>query len=131
MKDVMILYLGPSWTWSYGSWIYNCLCNQCLSHLTLWVRIPLMWGVLYTTLCDNVCQLLATGRSFSPGTPVPSTNKTDRNDIAEIPHNHSRDKKNITKMHHSNKVGISLICGKHFHDYITSPRGVVGPIKVA
>jgi len=23
MKDVMILHLGPSWTWSYGSWIYN------------------------------------------------------------------------------------------------------------
>jgi len=21
---------GPSWSWSYGSWIYNCLCNQCL-----------------------------------------------------------------------------------------------------
>jgi hypothetical protein len=21
----------PSWTWSYGSWIYNYLCNQCLS----------------------------------------------------------------------------------------------------
>jgi len=27
-----------------GSWIYNYLCNQCLSPLTLWVRIPLiMW----------------------------------------------------------------------------------------
>jgi hypothetical protein len=24
-------YLGPSWSWSYGSWIYNYLCNQCLS----------------------------------------------------------------------------------------------------
>ena len=21
---------GPSWSWSYGSWIYNYLCNQCL-----------------------------------------------------------------------------------------------------
>jgi hypothetical protein len=31
---------GPSWSWSYGSWIYNHLCNQCLSLLTLWVRIP-------------------------------------------------------------------------------------------
>jgi hypothetical protein len=27
---------------------------------------------------------LATGRWFSPGTPVSSTNKTDRHDIAEI-----------------------------------------------
>jgi len=24
---------GPSWLWSYGSWIYNYLCNQCLSPL--------------------------------------------------------------------------------------------------
>jgi len=24
---------GPSWPWSYGSWIYNYLCNQCLSPL--------------------------------------------------------------------------------------------------
>jgi hypothetical protein len=30
---------GPSWSWSYGSWICNYLCNQCLS---LWVRIPIM-----------------------------------------------------------------------------------------
>jgi hypothetical protein len=27
---------------SYGSWIYNYLCNQCLSSLKLWVRIPLI-----------------------------------------------------------------------------------------
>ena len=32
----------------YGSWIYNYLCNQYLSPLTLWVRIPLRWGVLDT-----------------------------------------------------------------------------------
>jgi hypothetical protein len=31
-----------SWSWLYGSWIYNYLCNQCLSPRTLWVRIPLM-----------------------------------------------------------------------------------------
>jgi hypothetical protein len=29
----------------------------------------------YTTLCDKVCQWLATGRWFLPGTPVSSTNK--------------------------------------------------------
>ena len=45
---------GPSWSWSYGSWIYNYLCNQCLSPLKLW------------------------------GTLVSSTNKTDRRDITEI-----------------------------------------------
>jgi hypothetical protein len=67
--------------WSHGSWIYNYLCNQCLSALTLWVRIPLRRAVLDTTLCDEVCQRFATGQWFSPGTPVSSTNKTDCHDI--------------------------------------------------
>jgi len=52
--------------WSYGIWIYNYLCNQCLSPLTLWVWTPLRRGVLDTTLCDKVCQLLAEGQWFSP-----------------------------------------------------------------
>ena len=73
----------PSWPWSYGSWIYNYLCNQCLSPLMLlWVRISIR--VRCTTLCDKVCQWLVIGRWFSPGTPVASTNKTVRSDIAEI-----------------------------------------------
>ena len=41
-------------------------------------------GVLDTTLCDKVCQWLVTGRWFSLGTPVSSTNKTDCHDISEI-----------------------------------------------
>ena len=41
-------------------------------------------GVLDTTLYNKVCQWLATGWWFSSGTPVSSTNKTDRHDIAEI-----------------------------------------------
>jgi hypothetical protein len=46
---------------------------------------PCSWrGVLDTTLCDQVCQWLATDRWFSPGTPVSSINKTDRHDITEI-----------------------------------------------
>ena len=49
----------------------------------LCVRIPLRQGVLDTTLCDTVCQWLATGQWFSPDTPVSSTNKTDSNDIAD------------------------------------------------
>ena len=40
-------------SWSYCSWIYNYLCNQYISPLKLWVRIPI--GVLDTTLCDKVC----------------------------------------------------------------------------
>jgi len=69
----------PSWSWSYGSWIYNYLCNQCLSHQLLWVRISIRSRC--TTLCDKVCQWLATYRWFSPCPPFSSTNKTDRHDI--------------------------------------------------
>jgi len=37
------------WTWSYGSWIYNYICNQCISPLMLWVRISIRPRC--TTLC--------------------------------------------------------------------------------
>jgi hypothetical protein len=43
-------------SWSYGSWIYNYLCNQCLSQLTLRFRIPNKRGVFDKTLCNKVCQ---------------------------------------------------------------------------
>jgi hypothetical protein len=33
---------------------------------------------------DKVYQLLVTGRWFTPGPPVSSTNKTDRHDITKI-----------------------------------------------
>ena len=32
---VLMFVSGPSWSCSYGSWIYNYLCNQCLSQLLL------------------------------------------------------------------------------------------------
>ena len=60
-----IIKKGTLWSWLYGSWIYNYLCNQCLSPLTLWVWIPLRRSVLETTLCDKVCQWLATAQWFS------------------------------------------------------------------
>ena len=41
-----------------------------LSPLTLWVRIPLRWGVLDITLCDNVYHWLTIDRWFSSGTTV-------------------------------------------------------------
>jgi hypothetical protein len=42
----------PSWSWSYVSWIYNFLCNQCIS---LWVWMPLMvkctqYNIMWSTL---------------------------------------------------------------------------------
>ena len=62
---------GPSLSWSYGSWIYNYLCNQCLSPLSCEFESRSWRDVLDTTLWDKVCQW------FSPGTTVSSTNKTD------------------------------------------------------
>ena len=82
--DMRTLYfkLGPSWPWSYGSWIYNYLCNQWLSLLILWVRISIRARL--STLCYKVCQWLATGRRFSPGPSVSSTNNTDSHAIAKV-----------------------------------------------
>jgi hypothetical protein len=48
----------------------------------LWVRISIKTRC--TALCDKACTWLATGRWFSPGLPVSSTNKTISHDIAEI-----------------------------------------------
>jgi len=44
---VPIICWGPPWL--YGSWIYNYLCNQCLSQLMLWVWISIR--ARCTTLC--------------------------------------------------------------------------------
>jgi hypothetical protein len=52
-------------------------CNSCEFDHRSWRGVP------DTTLCDKVCQWLAAGRWFSPGIPVSSTNKTDRQE-AEI-----------------------------------------------
>ena len=43
-------------------------------HWCLWVRNSIRTRC--TTLCDEVCQWLATGLLFSPGPPVSYTNKT-------------------------------------------------------
>ena len=37
-----LLLLKDLWSWSYGGWIYNYLCNKCLSPLKLWVTTPFM-----------------------------------------------------------------------------------------
>jgi hypothetical protein len=43
-----------------------------------------MAGLLDTTFCDKVCQLLVAGLWFSPDTLVSSTNKNERHVITEI-----------------------------------------------
>jgi hypothetical protein len=60
----------------YGSWIYNYMCNRCLSPLKLWVRIQLMARCTHYNF-DQVCQWLAAGQWFP-------YNKTDHHDISEI-----------------------------------------------
>jgi hypothetical protein len=87
MKSCKYMYMcimPEGLSWSYGSWIYSYLCNQCLSPLMLRVRIQLVLSVLDTTLCDKACQWPAAGQWFSDSTPVSSTNKADRHDVAEI-----------------------------------------------
>jgi hypothetical protein len=62
--------------WSYRSWIYNYLCNQCPSPLKLWVRIPLM------AMCTRYN--LHVIKFVNDLWQVSHTNETDRHDIAEI-----------------------------------------------
>ena len=68
-------------------WIYNYLCNQCLSRLKFVSSFPAhseMYSIQHYMI--NVCQWLATCRwiSLSSRTQVFFTNKTDYHDITEI-----------------------------------------------
>ena len=61
------------------------LCRGCRDHDRMVVGLATTYvRVRCTTLCDKVCQPLATGRWFSLGPPVSSTNKTNRHDLTEI-----------------------------------------------
>ena len=73
---------GPLWSWSYSSWNYNYLNNQCLSPLKLQVQIPLRWDVL-----DKVIKFVSDlwqVSGFLWVLLISSTNKTDCHDIKEI-----------------------------------------------
>jgi hypothetical protein len=59
-------------------------------------------------VCDKVCQWLAAGQWFSLGTPVSSTNKTDRHDITEILLKVSLNTINSTN--HRLNIGINGLC---------------------
>jgi hypothetical protein len=62
--------VGPSWSWSYDSWIYNYLCNQCLSPLKLWVRTPFMARCTRYIMWPSLSEI-ATGRCFFSGNSFP------------------------------------------------------------
>jgi hypothetical protein len=81
----MIFNQGPSWSSSYGSWIYN-LPMQSVPILTNVVSPNPADGEVYSIqhyAIKFVSNLRQVG-GFLPGTPVSSTNKTDRHDIHGI-----------------------------------------------
>jgi len=43
------------WSCSYGSWMYDYLCYQCISPLKLWVRTPFMVRCTRPKLLSPVC----------------------------------------------------------------------------
>jgi hypothetical protein len=73
-RDRMVVGSIPT----YAIGVYH----QCHLHCEFEPRS--WWGAFDRTLCDKYCQWFATGQWFSPGTPVSSTNKTDRHNITEI-----------------------------------------------
>jgi hypothetical protein len=73
---------GPLWSWSYGSWIYNLLCNQCLSPLSFVSSNPAHGEVYW--MYHYVIKFVSDLRQVGGFLLVSSTNKTDRHDITEI-----------------------------------------------
>jgi hypothetical protein len=65
---------------------YMCWVTKIYIFIVEWIMCGqyLSRGVFDTTLCDKVCQWVPVSLWFPPGTPVSSSNKTDRHDIAEI-----------------------------------------------
>ena len=87
-------YVCIQWSWSCGSWIYNYLCNQCLSPLKL-VGFTTTYAIsaYHHQRCEfesrsgkmyliqhyviKFVSDFVAGHWFFPGTLVSSTNKTD------------------------------------------------------
>ena len=70
--------------WSYGSWTYNYLCNQCLSPLKLLVRNPLMVRCTrYNTKWKSLSVTCNRSVIFSEHTSF-FHHSTDRHDVTEI-----------------------------------------------
>jgi hypothetical protein len=77
----------------------------------VWVRAQL-WKLQkgctrLAAASDKVCQLLAHGRWFSPGTPISSITKTGRHDIAEILLKVALNTKNKKK---NNQITVTMKC---------------------
>ena len=78
-SNIVHMNMGPSWSWSYGSWIYCYLINQCLSPLTLWVRTPFMqMCTRYNIMWQSLSVTCNRSVVFSGYSGFYSTNKTWR-----------------------------------------------------
>ena len=114
---IFIHYRGPSWSWSYGSWIYNTIyAIGAYHHWCCEFESRSGRGVQHNVI-KFVSDLRQVG-GFSAGTPVSSTNKTDRHDIAEILLKVALNTiKQTTKNHY--RVCLSThapgVCGNHTH----------------
>jgi hypothetical protein len=62
-----------------------------------------------TAASDKVYQLLAHGRWFSPDTPVSSTTKTGRHDIAESGVTHQKSNQITTSNRNPHHIGDRLL----------------------
>ena len=81
--SIAIFIRRTPWSGSYVSWIYNYLCNQCLSPLKLWVRTPFMarctrYSIMWSSL-SVTCDRSVVFFRFPP--PI---SKTNRHDITAI-----------------------------------------------
>jgi hypothetical protein len=86
IKYAAYLKIAHSYMTSFIGYIriYNAVIKLQI-YFTLHMFIDRNIAAFITgSLCDKVYQWLVAGRWFSPGTPVSSTNKTDRRDITEI-----------------------------------------------
>jgi hypothetical protein len=48
--EPIIIKWGPSWSWSYGSWIYNYLYTQCILSLTFFESESCLRQLWYTIM---------------------------------------------------------------------------------
>jgi hypothetical protein len=74
--------------WEVTFVLFNSMLQYVINrlmHAFLFISIESLYlSVIDTILCDKVCQWLVTGRWYSLGTLVSSTNNTDCYDITEI-----------------------------------------------
>jgi hypothetical protein len=80
-------FWSPLWDFkSYVNYLYTptFIFFKSCKWEWIWEHTLLRINILYKTRFHKVCQWLATGRWFPPGTPVSSTNKTNLHDITEI-----------------------------------------------